>query len=103
MAALVDSLWSPSITLLILLSICVYYVSIGCYRLYLSPLAKFPGPRLAALTYWYEFYYNVVRRGQLTFELAKLHEKYGECRRLPTVVYGGSIRHSWLNTMKAPS
>lgn len=79
MAALVDWLWSPSIMLLILFSFGIYYISVGFYRLYLSPLAKFPGPRLAALTYWYEFYHNVLRRGQYTFEIAKMHEKYGEC------------------------
>lgn len=76
--AFVDILWSQPTTLLILFSICLYYVSVGVYRLYLSPIAKFPGPRLAALTYWYEFYHNVPRRGQFTFEIAKMHEKYGE-------------------------
>lgn len=47
------------------------------YRLYFSPLAKFPGPKLAALTLWYEFYYDVIRRGKFTWEIQRMHEKYG--------------------------
>lgn len=47
------------------------------YRLYLSPLAKFPGRKLAALTLWYEFYHDYFRRGQYTWEIAGMHEKYG--------------------------
>lgn len=38
-----------------------YYVYIAIYRLLLSPIRKFPGPRLAALTWWYEFYYDVIK------------------------------------------
>lgn len=49
------------------------------WRLYLSPLAKFPGPTLAALIgVWYEFYYNVVKDGQFIWEIEKMHEVYGE-------------------------
>ena len=47
------------------------------YRLYLSPLAKFPGPKLAGATYWYEFYFYVVKRGQYVWEIKKMHEQYG--------------------------
>lgn len=55
-----------------------YLVGLAAYRLYLSPLAKFPGPTLAALTLWYEFYYDVVKGGKYTWKIGELHEQYGE-------------------------
>lgn len=55
----------------------VYYAIVAVYRLYLCPIAKFPGPKLAALTFWYEFYYDVVKRGKYTFKIKELHEEYG--------------------------
>ena len=63
--------------LFVLCCVCVYFIAVVVYRLYFSPLAKFPGPKLAALTYGVEFYHDVVRRGQYTFEILKMHEKYG--------------------------
>jgi len=47
-------------------------------RLFASPLAKFPGPRLAALTTWYQFYFDIVKGGRLPWHLAQLHQIYGE-------------------------
>ena len=61
----------------------IYLISIGVYRLFLSPLARFPGPKLAALSNWYEFYYDVIREGEFTFHIQELHKKYGKTRRLP--------------------
>lgn len=60
----------------------LYVVGGAMYRLYLSPLAKFPGRKLAALTLWYEFYHDYFRRGQYTWEIADMHEKYGITRNL---------------------
>lgn len=56
----------------------VYMIYAVVYRLYFHPLARFPGPKLASITYWYEFYYDIIRRGQYTFKLRELHEKYGQ-------------------------
>lgn len=63
---------------LILAAVAVVYTLGGMiYRLYFSPIAGFPGPKLAALTYWYEFYYDVVKDGQYLFHIDKLHKRYG--------------------------
>jgi hypothetical protein len=47
------------------------------WRLVFSPLAKFPGPKLAAVTLWYEFYYDVIKNGRYMWAIEKMHEKYG--------------------------
>lgn len=80
------------------LVLCTVYGAI--WRLYFSPIAGFPGPKLAALTLWsvpplssnqsqeltnnrYEFYYDVFPNyGQYTFHLIKLHEIYGPIIRI---------------------
>ncbi|RYP84871.1 hypothetical protein DL769_001065 [Monosporascus sp. CRB-8-3] len=54
----------------------LYLLLLGVYRLYLTPSAKFPGPKLAALTFWYEFYYDVWQEGQYTWKIRDLHRKY---------------------------
>lgn len=60
----------------------LYLIYLILYRLYFSPIASFPGPRLAALTFWYEFYHDVLRRGQYEFEIAYLHKQYGPIVRI---------------------
>lgn len=47
------------------------------HGVYFGPLAKFPGPKLAAATLWYEFYFDVILKGRYTFKIKELHEKYG--------------------------
>ncbi len=54
----------------------LYCVTGVIYRLYFSPISKFPGPKLAAATLWYEFYYDVIKRGRYTFRIEEMHEKY---------------------------
>jgi hypothetical protein len=55
----------------------IYLVGLGLYRLYWSPLAGYPGPKLAALSNWYEFYYDVILQGKFTFHIRDLHKQYG--------------------------
>lgn len=57
-------------------SISLYAVTRASYRLLLHPLAKFPGPKLAALTSWYEAFYDVTG-GRFPDVLTELHEIYG--------------------------
>jgi len=47
------------------------------HRLWLCPIAKFPGPWLAKVTFWYEGWYDVVKQGRYTWKIKELHEKYG--------------------------
>lgn len=59
------------------------YIFLGAiYRLLLHPLRKIPGPRLAALTWWYEIYYDVFLPGQYNFKILELHKKYGPVLRI---------------------
>nr|A0A1B4XBH0.1 RecName: Full=Cytochrome P450 monooxygenase sdnE; AltName: Full=Sordarin/hypoxysordarin biosynthesis cluster protein E [Sordaria araneosa]BAV32149.1 cytochrome P450 monooxygenase [Sordaria araneosa] len=60
----------------------LYLLGLIIYRLYFSPLAKFPGPKLAACSKWYEFYYDVILRGQFTFQIQRMHQKYGPIVRI---------------------
>lgn len=66
--------------LLFLFCICfglLYVLGVILYRLYLHPLAAYPGPRLAACTDWYEFYLNVFLDGQATHRRKDWHQRYG--------------------------
>ena len=64
----------------ILISFYTLYGAI--YRLYLSPVASFPGPKLAALTFGYEFYYDVIKGGRYTWKISELHKQYGPVIRI---------------------
>ncbi|KAG6008146.1 hypothetical protein E4U21_004903 [Claviceps maximensis] len=59
-----------------------YLVYLTIKRTWLSPIAGFPGPRLAAWTYWYEFWYDVVVEPEYTFQIGRLHKEYGPIVRI---------------------
>jgi hypothetical protein len=55
----------------------LYLFALAIYRLYFHHLAKFPGPRLAAMTGGYELYYDAIKGGMYLKKIEELHEKYG--------------------------
>jgi hypothetical protein len=83
----------------------LYLAGLVIYRLHFHPLADYPGPKLAAATVWYEFYYDGVQRGRYTFKIQEMHDKYGPIVRISpeelhcndpsfidTLYAGGSVR-----------
>lgn len=55
--------------------ICLYRISP------LHPLAKIPGPTMAAATRWYRTWYEIwPHAGEMTREIEKLHAKHGGSR-----------------------
>ena len=70
-------LLSARLVLVLCLSVFAYSISVALHRSFYSPIANFPGPKLAALTFWYEFYHDVLRKGQYTNVIHRMHEKYG--------------------------
>ena len=60
----------------------LYCVVVTARRLFLSPISHFPGPSIAAATFWYQFYYDVVLGGQYVWKIRALHEKYGPVIRI---------------------
>lgn len=56
----------------------VYSIIVVIHRLYFHPLARFPGPKLAAASSLYEFYWNAIKDGTATHKRKEWHEKYGE-------------------------
>lgn len=55
-------------------------LTLGLYRLYLHPLSRIPGPRLAAVSSaWYAYH---VRNGHMLYLGKTLHKQYGPVVRV---------------------
>ncbi|EUC43694.1 hypothetical protein COCMIDRAFT_38356 [Bipolaris oryzae ATCC 44560] len=71
-----------------LLYLCIYYIGLIVYRLFFSPIANIPGPKLAAITSWVEVYWDVAKGGRFVFKIEEWHKKYGPIIRVsPTEVH----------------
>ncbi|ORY65757.1 putative cytochrome P450 [Pseudomassariella vexata] len=58
---------------------------IGCALYNVSafhPLSRFPGPKLAALSLAYEFWFDMILVGRYTHEIKKMHQIYGPVVRI---------------------
>lgn len=62
--------------------VALFVLARSVYRLYLHPLARVPGPRLAALTSWHELWYDCFQGGggQHAFKIREMHDQYGKYR-----------------------
>ncbi|KAL8955368.1 MAG: hypothetical protein Q9183_006680, partial [Haloplaca sp. 2 TL-2023] len=68
------------LALFTLINCVVLLPALVIYRLFFHPLARFPGPKLAAATRWYDFYFNVIKAkrkgGHFAEEIRKMHQIY---------------------------
>lgn len=63
----------------------IYQVILTIYNLTLHPLSKFPGPKLAGATRFYQAYHALWKlpsTGGLYFHLERLHADYGPVVRI---------------------
>lgn len=77
-----EGITAPTVALGAIAAAVFYLITKVIYRLYLHPLSRFPGPKLAAATYLYGAYYDVVEEAQFVFKLNALHDKYGPVVRI---------------------
>ena len=65
-------------------AVVVYWLALIVYRLYFHPLAAFPGPRLAAATFWYECFQDIFsgQGGEYTNLIDQIHCEYGGSQEL---------------------
>jgi len=56
----------------------IAYSGLRCvYNVFFHPLRKIPGPWMAAMTSFPDFWYDAVKRGNYIWEIQKMHKKYG--------------------------
>lgn len=85
-------------TLVALAFFIFYSVHIVIYRLCAHPLAGFPGPKLAAATFLYEFYYDVVKSGMYIWEIERMHQQYGKYTSFHLIEARSPLPTYYINT-----
>lgn len=102
--ALLSSITSSpqSVSIALVSVLLLIFIARRVYSVYFGPLSQFPGPKLAAATLWYEFYYDVILQGHYTFKIKELHKKYGMLRpnSLPEQTANRILRTHYLNQPK---
>jgi len=69
---------SPANLLALLFSLFLASIAwVVTYRLFFHPLSKIPGPKLAAISRIYDFYYDCILGGKFVFKIEELHKQYG--------------------------
>ena len=60
-------------------AIFIYQGSLVIYRLLFHPLARFPGPKLAAATHWWECIQDIFagQGGDYVNQVERMHNDYG--------------------------
>lgn len=62
----------------LVLLLVLYVFTLTVYRLLWHPLARFPGPKLAGATGWYETYYDCILLGKFSNHIDRMHKEYGK-------------------------
>nr|XP_001395428.2 hypothetical protein ANI_1_1686104 [Aspergillus niger CBS 513.88] len=80
-----------------LIVLIVYLCLRTIYRLALHPLRGIPGPKLAASTSLYEFYYDAIKGGKYIWEVERMHRQYAAAALISDVLaqymYGTSTHY----------
>ena len=95
LGAIVSDLSLSRAALLSVVAAVAYLTCLAVYRLYLHPLANFPGPKLAALTSWYEGYYEICLKGQYSRKISELHDIYGMYNLTLTALASRGLEGKW--------
>lgn len=73
-----EKLTWPAVFATLVASALTYSAVQATWRVFFHPLTKFPGPLLAATSYWYRAYYDIVKDGGWSAHLEELHDVHGE-------------------------
>jgi hypothetical protein len=77
----------------------VFPIILGIYRVYVHPLASYPGPKLFALTNLVQIHYVI--RGTWVRKVLALHEQYGPVVRVAPDEISYAVPEAWDDIYKA--